>query len=263
MAERINAVAWDGAWYTRMITADGRVIGSRRNRYGRIWIESNVWAVLCGAAPPDRARTALDSVREHLGTPYGFRICHPPFPDYDPTVGTLTIFAPGEKENGAIFCHTNPWLILAEAMLGRGERAFDTFRRISPYTKDAIQPIHCAEPYVINQMIVMPPSLEAGRARNPWLTGTASWFLYAMGHGILGVRPQFDGLQIDPCVPGWRRFRIRRRFRGVRYEIEVDNPDGVERGVREVVADGKRVEGNVVPPPPAARRRVRVSVRMG
>ncbi len=262
MAGRINRCGWDGKWYLRLITREGEAVGSRSNRYGKIFMESNTWAVIGQAAPEDRARTALDSVREHLCTPYGHRLCWPPYPRYDPTVGTCTLFAPGYKENGSIFCHTNPWLVVAEAMLGRGRRAFDVFARISPHTKDQIQPVHCAEPYAVNSMIVMPPNLEAGRARNPWLTGFASWLLACMGRAILGVRPEFDGLRIDPCVPRWKAFRVRRVFRGVTYDIRVANPDGVERGVREMKVDGKCVEGNVAPVV-RGKKTVRVDVRMG
>jgi len=263
MARRINAAAWDGRWYLRLITREGEPVGSRRNRFGKIWIESNVWAVLGQAAPPDRARVALDSVRKYLCTPYGHRICWPPYAgEYDPTVGSVTIFSPGYKENGAIFCHTNPWLVVAEAMLGRGRRAFDVFARLSPYTKDRIQAVHCAEPYAVNSMIVMPPNLEAGRARNPWLTGCASWMVACMGRAILGVRPEFDGLVIDPCVPRWKAFRIRRVFRGVRYDIGVRNPDRVERGVREVRVDGRRIDGNLIPVVRGSKT-VRVVVVMG
>ena len=264
MAERINAVGWDGKWYRRLIAGDGRLVGSKQNRYGKIFIESNVWAVLGGAAPPDRARTALDSVRKHLGTAYGHRLCWPPYPDYDPAVGTIGLFAPGYKENGSIFCHCNPWLVLAEAMLGRGERAFDVYRRTSAWEKDRAQLVHCAEPYVVSQMIIMPPNLEAGRARNPWLTGTASWVIAAMARGILGVRPEIDGLVVDPCVPRWNRFRIRRVFRGVTFDIHVHNPDRVERGVRTIRVAGRSLTGNLVPLSMIGRRRsVRVDVEMG
>ena len=262
-ARRINDVGWDGKWYRRLITADGAMVGSKTNKRGKIWIESNVWAVIGQAAPPDRARTALDSVRKHLCTPYGHRICYPAYDQgYDPTVGTVTIFAPGYKENGAIFCHTNPWLVVAEAMLGRGERAFDAFRRVSPYTKDRIQPIHCAEPYSVNSMIVMPPNLEAGRARNPWLTGTAAWMTACMCRAILGVRPDFNALVIDPCVPRWERFAMKRIFRGVTYDIRVSNPDRVERGVREMKVAGRLVAGNAAPVV-EGKRKVRVDVLMG
>jgi cellobiose phosphorylase len=262
MAERINESAWDGKWYRRLITREGRRVGSKSNRYGKIYMESNVWAVIGQAAPDDRARQALDSVRSRLGTPYGHRLCAPPYPHYDPRVGTLGIFAPGYKENGAIFCHTNPWLIVAEAMLGRGRRAYDVFARLSPCTKDRIQNVHCAEPYALSSMIIMPPNLEAGRARNPWLTGFVSWMLAAMGRSILGVRPDFDGLVIDPCVPCWKRFDVRRVFRGTTYAVHVDNPDGVERGVRGITVDGKGIEGNRIPVV-KGKRTVRVHVRMG
>ena len=247
MAERINRHAWDGQWYLRLITRDGEPVGSKSNRYGKIFIESNTWVVIGQAAPPRRARAALDSVRKYLATPYGHRLCWPPYEDYDPNVGTCTIFAPGQKENGSVFCHTNPWLVVAEAMLGRGERAFDVFRRLSPYTKDQIQNIHCAEPYAVNSTIVMPPNLEAGRARNPWLTGFASWLLACMGRAILGIRPDFDGLVIDPCVPRWPAFRVQRIFRGTTYHIEVTNPDRVERGIKRITVDGRELEGNLVP----------------
>jgi cellobiose phosphorylase len=264
MAERINTVGWDGAWYRRLIAADGQVVGSRTNRYGRIFIESNVWAVLGEAAPAERARVALDSVREQLGTPYGHRLCAPPYPDYDPGVGTIGLFAPGYKENGSVFCHCNPWLVLAEAMLGRGERAFDVYRRVSPWEKDRIQAVHCAEPYVVSQMIIMPPNREAGRARNPWLTGTASWMAAALARGILGVRPDFDALVVDPCVPRWERFHIRRLFRGIRFDIRIENPDRVERGVREIRAAGQRFEGSRIPLDAVkGRASVKAELRMG
>jgi len=179
-------------------------------------------------------------------------------------VGTITIFAPGYKENGSVFCHCNPWLVLAEAMLGRGERAFDVYRRISGWEKDRIQAVHGAEPYVVSQMIIQPPNREAGRARNPWLTGTASWLVASMGRGILGVRPEIDGLVLDPCVPRWERFRVRRVFRGTVFDIRVDNPERVERGVCELRVGGRRVEGGLVPLSlTAGKRRVTVRVRMG
>jgi cellobiose phosphorylase len=151
---------------------------------------------------------------------------------------------------------------LAEAAIGRGRMAWDSFARISPWTKNAIQSIHGAEPYVVNQMIAMPPNLEAGRAKNPWLTGTASWLYVAMAEGILGVKPDVAGLRIDPCVPGWKRFRVSRMFRGVRYEIDVTNPDGVERGVESLVVDGERIAGNLIPLPPRDAKVVRVEASM-
>ena len=263
MAKLINKYGWDGKWYTRLLTAEGEAIGSAKCKYGKIFMESNLWIVLGQAATPKRAVQAMDSLRKHLGTSYGHRLCAPPYPEYDPAVGTCTIFAPGIKENGAVFCHTNPWLVVAEAMLGRGHRAFDVFRRVSPYTKDQIQSIHCAEPYALNSLVTMPPNLEAGRGRNPWLTGFASWMVASMQRGILGVRPDFDGLVIDPCVPGWKDFRISRTFRGVEFDIHVRNPKGVEKGVKEISVDGQIVKGNVIPLPKGKEKKVSVEVLMG
>lgn len=260
----VNNHAWDGKWYIRMLSRDGTPVGSRKNKQGKIWIESNVWLVIGGAAPEDRARTALDSLRKHLCTPYGYRICWPGYDgDYDPEIGNVTIFPPGYKENASNFQHTNPWLVVAETLLGRGKIAWDAFARISPYTKDSIQDVHCAEPYAVSSMVVMPPNLEAGRAKNPWLTGFASWLLAAMGRYILGVRPEFDGLRIDPCIPGWKEFSLQRRFRGVTYDIHIRNPKGLERGVTELLVDGERVEGNIIPLPKKKRGTVRVEATMG
>ncbi len=263
MARRINRHCWDGKWYVRLILKDGRRIGSRRNRFGRIFIESNVWAVMSGVAQGERGVTVMDSVREHLGTPFGFRLCVPPYPRYDRSVGSISVFAPGLKENGSVFCHTNPWVTLAEAALGRGRMAYDAFCRISPCTKDKIQAIHGAEPYVVSQMIAMPPNRQAGRAMNSWLTGTASWLYLAMAEGILGIRPDFKGLKVDPCVPGLREFQVDRLFRGTRYRIAVRNPGRVEKGVRSLVVNGARIQGNLIPLPKQGTREVRVEVEMG
>ncbi len=263
MAERINRTCWDGEWYVRLLLKDGAKVGSRKNEFGKIFIESNVWAVMSGVARGERAVRAMDSVRKHLGTPYGFRLCHPTFPYYDKSIGSISVFSPGLKENGSIFCHTNPWVTCAEAAIGRGKLAYDSFARLSPFTKNKIQSIHGGEPYVINQMIAMPPNKEAGRARNPWLTGSASWFYLAMSEAILGVRADYGGLRVDPCVPGWRRFEIRRVFRGVTYAITVHNPRGIEKGVSFIEVGGARSAGNVIPPPRKGVRTVKVGVHMG
>ncbi|MFH0940006.1 MAG: glycosyl transferase [Planctomycetota bacterium] len=247
MADRINKFCWDGQWYSRLILNDGRRVGAKNSPYGKIYIESNVWAALSDAAPEQRARQALDSVRKHLGTPFGFRLLTPPFMKYAPEIGSIGVFAPGLKENGSIFCHTNPWLIAAECELGRGDKAFDALSRISPAAKDKIQWIHGSEPYVISQMIALPPNREVGRARNPWLTGGAAWFYLAMSQYILGIKPDFDGLRIDPCVPGWKQFKVSRVFRGTRYNITVHNPKRVFKGVAGLSVGDKELIGNLIP----------------
>ena len=248
MRQRINAHCWDGDWYCRLILGDGTAVGTRTSKAGHIYIESNTWAVMSGAAPQGRGLRAMDSVRELLGTPYGFRLVAPPFTRYAPEIGSIGVFAPGLKENGSIFSHTNPWVVIAECELGRGDKAGDALSRLSPAQKDKIQWIHCAEPYVLSQMITMPPNREVGRARNPWLTGSASWFYLAMSQHILGVKPEVAGLRIDPCVPGWKKFSVSRVFRGARYSITVHNPKGAFKGVAGLSVDGKDLSGSLIPP---------------
>ncbi len=246
----VNEVAWDGAWYRRMIFPDGTALGSASQelRAGYIFLEPQVWAVLSGVAPRERALRAMDSVKEHLATEYGVAILRDPFTEYDPAVGSVGVVTPGLKENGGAFMHVNSWVVLAEAALGRGARAFEYFSAMSPFTKNEIADIHESDPYVYNQYAAVAPFWKPGRARGPWLTGTASWSYVALGDWILGVRAELKGLRIDPCVPpGWKRFRISRAFRGAKYEIEVENPGGVEKGVRRVELDGEEIKGNLLP----------------
>ncbi|MFQ6048515.1 MAG: GH36-type glycosyl hydrolase domain-containing protein, partial [Phycisphaerae bacterium] len=188
MKQRINRVAWDGAWYRRQLLPDGGLVGSRSCRQGKIFLEPQVWSVLSGVASAARARQAMESVRRYLARPYGIKLQHPPYRDYDPSIGSVGIFRPGLKENGAVFCHTNPWAIIAECMLGHGDRAYDYFRRISPYEKNKMIEVYENEPYVFSQHVAAEPHPRAGRARNSWLTGTASWAYVAMSQYILGVR---------------------------------------------------------------------------
>jgi cellobiose phosphorylase len=204
----------------------------------------------------------MDSVWEHLGTPHGFKVLDRGYDRYDPEVGSISVFPPGLKENASVFNHASTWVIVAEAVLGRGAKAYEALRRMSPATKDAIQHVHCAEPYVVCQTIVQPPNRQAGRGMNAWLTGTASWFYHAMCQYILGVRPALEGLRVSPCVPGWERFTVRRVFRGARYDIEVLNPRGAECGVAGLTVDGREVEGDLVPLAPAGSE-VNVLVEMG
>lgn len=262
MAARINACCWDKDRYARVILPDGRTVGTRNSPYGRIFLESNTWAVISGAAPLERGRAALDSVWQYLSTPYGFKVLDQGYRDFNAEVGSISVFPPGIKENASVFNHASTWVIVAEAMLGRGGKAFEALRRMSPATKDAIQAVHCAEPYVVCQTIVLPPNQQAGRGMNAWLTGTASWFYHAMCEYILGLKPCFEGLRIDPCVPGWKQFSMRRVFRGVSYEIEVHNPGRIERGVVGLTVSGREVEGNLLPRV-ACGRTVKVQVEMG
>ena len=248
MKERINERAWDGEWYRRVLVKGGGFIGSAENALGSIFVEPQPWAVMSGVAEGERARQTLDSVNRVLGTEYGIRLVWKPFPDYDPNIGAISIILAGTKENGSVFHHTNPWVICAETVLGRGERAMDYFKRISPTTKNRIIDTHQVEPYVFCQWTGLDPFKHVGRGANPWITGTATWVMLALSQYILGIKPDWVGLRIDPCVPkGWKTFKVTRRFRGARYEISVENSNGVEKGVTSVTLDGKDIGGNVVP----------------
>ena len=248
MKQRINQCAWDGEWYIRYFDFDGTPLGSRTNDKGQIYINGQSWPVISGFALPSRAREALDSVYRKLNTRNGIKISTPSFNGFDPKRGGITTYPPGTKENGGIFLHTNPWVMIAETLMGEGDRAFEYYNQINPAAKnDRIDEYEC-EPYVYPQNILGDEHPQFGLARNSWLSGTASWTYQAGTQYILGIRPSFDGLAIDPCIPrSWDGFRVTREFRGAVYHITVENPDHICKGIKSVAVDGKSIEGNVVP----------------
>jgi cellobiose phosphorylase len=241
----INAAAWDGAWYLRAFDDSGAPVGSAKNAEGRIWLETQAWAVLSGAADATRSLACMDSVKEHLATRYGIVLFSPAYSVYHPELGYVSVFPKGLKENAAIFCHTNPWAMIAEAMLGRGDAAMAYYKAILPSASDPA--VHWTEPYVYSQMIAGKEHKDFGQAKNSWLTGTASWNFVAISQYILGVRAEIDGLRVDPCIPkGWKGFSVTRVFRGDTYAISVTNPKKVNKGVTHMTVDGKSVDGNLV-----------------
>ena len=262
MKKTFNAAAWDGAWFIRYFDADGSPIGSHRNSEGQIYTNGQSWPVLSGFAEPERARTALDSVYRHLNTKNGIKLSWPGYKGYDPTKGGVTTYPPGAKENGGIFLHANPWVMIAETLLGNGDRAYEYYHQINPAAKnEKIDEFEC-EPYAYPQNILGDEHPEFGLARNSWLSGTSAWTYTAATKHILGVLPTHHGLKIDPCIPkAWDGFSVKRLFRGARYEIRVENPKHVSRGVIEVTVDGRRIENNVLPvAPPGARVAVQVTL---
>ncbi|MEM2276512.1 MAG: glycosyl transferase, partial [Thermoproteota archaeon] len=249
MAKRVLEHGWDGEWFLRAYDAFGAKVGSKECEEGRIYIEPQGMCVMAGIGLEDgRALKALDSVRKYLATPHGIVLHQPAYTKYYVNLGEISSYPPGYKENASVFCHTNPWIMIAETIVGRGNYAFDYYKRICPSARETISHIHRCEPYVYAQMIAGPDSPTPGEAKNSWLTGTAAWNLVAITQWILGVRPGYDGLIIDPCIPSeWSRFKVTRVYRGATYVIEVRNDEHVCRGVKQIIVDGKPIEGNVLP----------------
>jgi cellobiose phosphorylase len=249
MKDIIMTHGYDGEWFLRAYDADGHHVGSHINDEGRIFIEPQGMCVMAGIGVDEGlARKALDSVREHLETPHGIMLVHPPYSRYNVKLGEITSYPPGYKENGGIFCHCNPWIICAETMIGRGTRAFDIYKKTAPAYIEDRSDTHTMEPYVYSQMIAGKAADQPGEAKNSWLTGAAAWYYVAVTQWILGIQPDFDGLKIDPCIPeSWEGYIVRRNFREAVYIIRVDNPQGVSRGISSITVDDAEVSGNILP----------------
>ena len=264
METTVLDAGWDGGWFRRAYDAFGHVIGGNECEEGKIFLEPQGMCVMAGIGKESgQAAQALASVQEHLDTKYGIVLLQPAYTRYRLELGEISSYPPGYKENAGIFCHVNPWIVCAEAELGHGDRAFEVYRKTAPAFIEDISEIHRTEPYVYSQMIAGKDAASFGEAKNSWLTGTAAWSFLGVSQGILGVKPTLDGLQIDPCIPATvKGFTLSRRYRGARYEITVENPDGVQHGVKEMQVDGLSLAGNVIPVQDAGST-VRVRVIMG
>ncbi|MBR6954961.1 MAG: glycosyl transferase [Clostridia bacterium] len=240
---------WDGEWFVRAYDALGHKVGSHENEDGKIYIESQGFCIMGGVGVDDgKAEQALESVHKWLETKHGIVLLQPAYKEYHVELGEVSSYPGGYKENAGIFCHNNPWIIAAETVVGHGDRAFDLYSRIAPAWREEISELHKMEPYVYSQMIAGKDAPNFGQAKNSWLTGTAAWNFYVISNYILGIKPDWDGLKIDPCIPHtWDGYKISRRFRGATYEIDIRNPQHVCRGVKSVCVDGKAVDGNVLP----------------
>jgi len=244
----IQRSAWDGEWFLWAIGADGHRYGSRQETEGQIYINTQVWAVISGAATPAQGRSAMDALHQRLATPYGIMLSAPPFTHTPRTVMGGVIYNHGIKENAGIFCHTQSWAVMAECLLGQGDRAYEYYRAFMPAAYNDRAELREIEPYVHCQTTYATCNRNAGKSRVPWLSGTASWSHHTALQWILGVRPELDGLRLDPCIPQtWPGFKLTRVFRGRTLKIEVKNPAGVCRGVKSLAVGGKPVAGNFIP----------------
>ncbi len=249
MEEAIDRFGWDGEWFLRAYDHFGEKVGGSECEEGKIFIETQGMCIMAGIGLEDgRARKALDSVKKYLDCDYGIVLNHPAFTKYIVKYGEISSYPEGYKENAGVFCHNNPWIMIAEAMNGNGEAAWEYFRKICPPYLEDISDLHKTEPFVYSQMIAGKDAHQPGEAKNSWLTGTAAWSFYTISQWILGIKPDYHGLKIDPVIPSrWRRYSVKRKFRGAIYDIEVMNPDAVCHGVREIDLNGKRIKGSVLP----------------
>ena len=250
MVNAVKAHGWDGEWYLRAYDFYGNKIGSDECEEGKIFIESQGWCTMAGIGLEEGlVERSLDSVKERLECEHGIVLNNPAFTTYHVEMGEISSYPEGYKENAGIFCHNNPWVIIGETVAARGDDAWSHYKKILPsYVEEDRQTLHKVEPYVNCQMVAGKDAYRPGEGKNSWLTGTAAWMWYTVSEFILGIKPHYDGLLIDPCLPKTaHNYTVTRRFRGAEYEIHVSNPKGVSKGVAKMTVDGMPVEGAVVP----------------
>lgn len=248
MYDSVIEHGYDGEWFLRAYDYYGNKVGSNENDEGKIFIESQGYCVMAGIGVKEGyAQKALDSVDKYLNTKYGIVLNYPAYTTYHKELGEISTYPQGYKENGGIFCHNNPWVAIAHTVLGNGDNAFDVYSKIAPAYLEDISDIHKTEPYVYSQMIAGKEAILHGQAKNSWLTGTAAWNYYAITNHILGIKPQYNGLLIDPCIPkDMKGYKIFRKFRNNSYNIEVLNPNGASIGIKKLTVDGVEVCGNLI-----------------
>ena len=256
MVQAVKEHGWDGEWYLRAYDYFGRKVGSKENQEGQIFIESQGWCTMAGIGLEEgMVEKALNSVKERLDCEHGIVLNNPAFTKYVVEYGEISSYPAGYKENAGIFCHNNPWVIIGETVLGRGDYAWEYFRKICPSYTEENSALHKVEPYVYSQMIAGKDAARPGEAKNSWLTGTAAWNWYAITQFILGIKPAYDGLEINPCIcPEWKEYQVKRKFRGAEYLITILNPNGVCKGVKSIEVDGQPIEGCIVKHQPGNHR---------
>jgi len=264
MEKTVLDAGWDGEWFRRAYDAFGKPIGSRECEEGQIFIEPQGMCIMAGiGVKSGHAQKALKSVEERLDTKYGIVLQNPPYSKYYLNLGEISSYPPGYKENAGIFCHNNPWICCAETELGHGSRAFEVYRKTCPAYSEEIGDIRRTEPYAYCQMIAGKDAPTFGEGKNSWLTGTAAWSFVSISQTILGVKPDYDGLLLSPCIPAdMKEYCVSRRFRGAVYDIRVENPNGAESGVKAVYVNGEKLDAALIPVFPTGSR-VDVRVEMG
>lgn len=247
--EAVEVYGWDGEWFLRAYDYYGKKVGSKECGEGKIFIEPQGWCIIGGVGLENgMARKSLDSVEKHLSTPNGIVLLQPAYSRYYLNLGEISSYPPGYKENAGIFCHNNPWISMAETILGNGDKAFDYYLRICPSTKENLIEIYRCEPYCYAQMIAGRDAPTYGEAKNSWLTGTAAWSFVNISQAILGIKPDYEGLLIDPCLPSsWAGYKVERMFRGVKYIIEVKKPKGISKGAPRIILDKEELGSNIIP----------------
>ncbi|SHJ37404.1 cellobiose phosphorylase [Rubritalea squalenifaciens DSM 18772] len=244
----VNEQGWDGEWYRRYYTEDGEPIGSKQNSHGKIYTNAQSWPVIAGFCTRERAHIALDSVEEHLNTKYGIKLSTPGYDGFDPKLGGVSTYPPGAKENGGIFLHSNPWVMIANTKIGNGDRAYKYFCQINPATKNEDIDGYQVEPYCFAQNILGDEHPQFGLGRNSWLSGTSSWTYQAATQYILGVRPTHHGLEVNPCLPStWDKCQVTRHFRGATYHISIHNCKKDDSSKQTILVDGTKLEGSILP----------------
>lgn len=263
LVRNINQHLWDGDWFIRGTRDDGEAFGSSRNIEGRIYLNAQSWMVMAGAVPRNRALRCMNAVKKHLDTDYGPALFLPAYREPDPKMGIISRFAPGTKENGTVFCHPTCWAIMAECVLGRGQEAWDYWKEVSFVERGKDPETYKAEPYVYSEYVHGPDSPFYGQGEFSWMTGTASWMWKVSLDWMMGVRSEIRGLLVDPCIPpDWDGYTVVRRFRRATYEIQVENPDHVPQGVREIYVDDEKHDSHLLPVFPAGTTH-KVRVVMG
>ncbi|MBN1114470.1 MAG: N,N'-diacetylchitobiose phosphorylase [Oligoflexia bacterium] len=244
----LDEQTWDGDWYIRAYRHDGLKFGSKESMEGQVFLNAQTWAVFSGHARGEKAKKAMKTVEERLASKYGLALNDTPFEKMDFSVVKATLYNKGMKENAGIFCHTQGWAVIAETLLGNGEQAYRYYRAFMPAAYNTIAEVREIEPYVYCQSTHSPSSPRFGASRLPWLSGAAAWAYYSTASYIMGIRPEYNGLTIDPCIPSdWKEFSVYRKFRGKDFNITVENPRGVQKGVSKIVLNGEEIKNNLIP----------------